>query len=104
MQRKKSHYLIGPSSPEKKSTISQYFTTTNCVVCGVQTQDRICQLCSSSGKLQITTLTLVEKLNDWEINYHNCVRVSEIALSEYRYVYDRHRRNLGNFFHILSSK
>lgn len=78
MQRKKSHYLICPSSPEKKNTISQYFATSSCVVCGIQTQDRICQRCSSGRNLPITTITLIEKLKSWEENYYNCIKVGEL--------------------------
>lgn len=96
MQRKKSHYLIGPTSPEKKSTINQYFTTTSCVVCGVHTQNRICQRCSSSKHLQNTTITLIEKLKGWEQNYHNCIRVNIFLLNW-------HRGRLWSFHVVLGN-
>lgn len=76
MQRTKSHYIIGLTSPEKKSTISQYFPITSCVVCGSQTTEKICQYCSSNDQLQHTTIVLTEKLKTWEENYYNCVKVS----------------------------
>lgn len=77
MQRNKSHYLRGPTSPEKKSTISQYFLTTSCVVCGMQTPDKICEKCSSSAQLQISTITLMERLKLWEESHISCVKVSK---------------------------
>ncbi|CAH2007335.1 unnamed protein product [Acanthoscelides obtectus] len=70
MPRKQTQYLLNSVSPGKKSTISQYFSTTSCVVCGEQTQTAICEKCTK--KPQLTMVTLMEKMRHWE-QYHQNV-------------------------------
>lgn len=74
MPRKQIQYLPTSVSPRKKSTISQYFSTTNCVGCSEQSQQGICENCCD--RPQITMITLMEKLKNWEQSYHNTVLVS----------------------------
>nr|CAH7768167.1 unnamed protein product [Callosobruchus chinensis] len=59
----------------KKSTISQYFVTSNCVSCGEQTKVGICDKCTS--KPQRTVITLMEKMRHWEQCYHNIVSICQ---------------------------
>nr|CAI5846392.1 unnamed protein product [Callosobruchus analis] len=59
----------------KKSTISQYFSTSNCVACGEQTKVGICDKCTS--KPQRTVVSLMEKMRNWEQCYHNVVCLNE---------------------------
>lgn len=74
MPRKQIKNLPGAVSPEKKSTISQYFSTTSCILCSEQTQTGICGKCSNEP--QIAMISLMERLKTWEQNYENCVLVS----------------------------
>ncbi|KAG5883184.1 hypothetical protein JTB14_018200 [Gonioctena quinquepunctata] len=67
MPRKVTQYLSSSVSPKKKSTISQYFSTTTCASCGDQTQLGICQNCCNSP--QTTVITLMEKMRTWQRNY-----------------------------------
>lgn len=75
MPRKHIQYLPNSVSPERKSTISQYFLNTNCVSCGEQTQSGICEECSKAP--HSTTVILMEKLRNWETSHRKCLQVSK---------------------------
>lgn len=65
MPRKQTHYLP-TSSPtkQKKSTISQYFSTTSCACCEEQTQNGLCNNCIV--KPQESMVILHDKVKNWE--------------------------------------
>lgn len=73
MPRKHVSYLP-VISPNKKSTISQYFVTISCAICGDQTKDGICEICSNDS--QNSTLILQNKVMIWEKNYYQTKLVS----------------------------
>lgn len=79
MPRKQIQYLP-TSSPAKgkKSTISQYFATTNCAICGEQTKTGLCLLCES--KPQKSAILLHEKVRAWEKSYYSTKTVSIIII------------------------
>ncbi|XP_072391181.1 DNA polymerase zeta catalytic subunit isoform X2 [Diabrotica undecimpunctata] len=79
MPRKKTQYLPGSTTPKKKSTISQYFSTSNCVSCEEQTQIGICEQCQS--RPQTTMVTLMEKMRNWEKNSQNILMVCQSCTS-----------------------
>lgn len=59
----------------KKSTISQYFSTTNCIAeCGSQTRKGICENCRQ--KPQKTMLILQSKITKLERRYDSVTRVN----------------------------
>lgn len=66
MPRKQFQYLP-VSSPMKKSTISQFFLTTCCAVCGQQSQNGMCTSCVEQP--QVSTVILHEKVRIWEQHY-----------------------------------
>ncbi|KAF7281979.1 hypothetical protein GWI33_003771 [Rhynchophorus ferrugineus] len=68
MPRRVTQYLPN-SSPTTKSTISQYFIAKLCACCSQPTQDGLCSKCYN--KPANTTITLVEKLQQWERKYHD---------------------------------
>ncbi|KAL3277041.1 hypothetical protein HHI36_012402 [Cryptolaemus montrouzieri] len=70
MPRKQLQCLPTVSSPSKKSTISQYFVSTLCAICGTQTQDGLCEECRK--RPQETVIILNEKVRQWETSYNNC--------------------------------
>lgn len=59
---KKQFQYLHTSSPVKgkKSTISQYFSTKNCVICNQQSKDGLCDACLA--KTQDTSAILHEKI------------------------------------------
>lgn len=69
MPRKQIQYLPSEQdiSKEKKSTISQYFATMNCAVCGNQTREGLCEACLETP--QQTIVVLHQKITTWERNY-----------------------------------
>ncbi|XP_050510996.1 DNA polymerase zeta catalytic subunit isoform X2 [Diabrotica virgifera virgifera] len=79
MPRKKTQYLPGSTTPKKKSTISQYFSTSNCVSCEEQTQTGICEQCQA--RPQTTMVTLMEKMRNWERNSQNILMVCQSCIS-----------------------
>ncbi|CAH1283427.1 unnamed protein product [Diabrotica balteata] len=79
MPRKKTQYLPGSTTPKKKSTISQYFSTSNCVSCEEQTQTGICEQCQA--RPQTTMVTLMEKMRNWEKNSQNILMVCQSCTS-----------------------
>uniref|UniRef100_A0A6P7G148 DNA polymerase zeta catalytic subunit-like n=1 Tax=Diabrotica virgifera virgifera TaxID=50390 RepID=A0A6P7G148_DIAVI len=79
MPRKKTQYLPGSTTPKKKSTISQYFSTSNCVSCEEQTQTSICEQCQA--RPQTTMVTLMEKMRNWERNSQNILMVCQSCIS-----------------------
>lgn len=58
----------------KKSTISQYFATMSCAVCGQQTRDGLCDACSKNP--QHSLVVLYTKVNNWERTYDEVSLVS----------------------------
>lgn len=59
----------------KKSTISQYFSTTNCITeCGNQTRKGICENCLQ--KPQMTLVKLHDKITKLEKRYDSVTRVN----------------------------
>lgn len=63
MPRKQFQYLP-KTSPTKKSTISQFFMTTSCTVCGQQSQNGICNNCIVQPQTSVTIMH--EKIRVWE--------------------------------------
>lgn len=61
------------SNVNKKATISQYFVTTNCVVCNQQTHAGICASCQPQS--QMLAVTLCTKMSMWERKYDSCIKV-----------------------------
>ncbi|XP_045467770.1 DNA polymerase zeta catalytic subunit isoform X2 [Harmonia axyridis] len=70
MPRKHLQYLPTATSPTKKSTISQYFVSTLCAICGVQTQYGLCNDCQKKPQQTVTILN--ERARQWEASYNNC--------------------------------
>lgn len=62
----------------KKSTISQYFATINCAVCGLQTSDGLCDKCCQNP--QKTLVALNEKIWRWERNFAEVNKVNNTYL------------------------
>ncbi|CAH0553547.1 unnamed protein product [Brassicogethes aeneus] len=66
-QMPRKHIQVLPtSSPGKKSTISQYFSTTSCASCGEQTKTGLCNDCCLNA--QTTVVNLTQKIKKWEQN------------------------------------
>lgn len=65
------------SSPtkNKKSTISQYFTTTSCACCSNQTREGLCEKCLD--KPQLSMVILQDKVKCWEQSYEEIKKVGE---------------------------
>lgn len=63
MPRKQYQYLP-KSSPTKKATISQFFMTTSCAVCGQQSQNGVCDNCISQSQTAVSIM--FEKVRVWE--------------------------------------
>lgn len=60
----------------KKSTISQYFSTTNCITdCGNQTRKGICEDCRQ--KPQKSLVIIHDKITKLERRYQSMVKVSK---------------------------
>ncbi|XP_066138537.1 DNA polymerase zeta catalytic subunit isoform X3 [Euwallacea fornicatus] len=68
MPRKSTRYLPN-SSPNIKTTISQYFVSKMCACCSDPTMEGICVKCRQ--KPHLAALVLMEKLRKWEENYNN---------------------------------
>ncbi|CAG9858268.1 unnamed protein product [Phyllotreta striolata] len=79
MPRRKTQFFANSITPKKKTTISQYFSTSCCVSCEEQTQTGICQNCVS--KPQETVYVLMEKLRMWEMSYHNIIKICQTCTS-----------------------
>nr|CAD7400920.1 unnamed protein product [Timema cristinae] len=58
---------------QKKSTISQYFATMSCAVCGSQTHSGLCGTCQTAP--QAVAVVLNEKLRAWERAHTNINKV-----------------------------
>ncbi|GLV38027.1 DNA polymerase zeta subunit 1 [Carabus blaptoides fortunei] len=63
------------SSNVKKSTISQYFATTSCAVCGQQSRDGLCETCSKDPQQSVVVLYM--KINNWERSYDEVSLICE---------------------------
>lgn len=74
MPRRQIKYL--PILSEKKSIISHFFSTINCVICGVQTQQGICEVCKAQP--QAAVVMLIDKVQLWEQNYKETNLVSTL--------------------------
>lgn len=60
----------------KKSTISQYFSTTNCVCdCGGHTQNGICDICLRSERKQLSAVILADKCLQLERKVNLCLEI-----------------------------
>lgn len=84
MPRKQLHYLAttSPSPMKKKSTISQYFSSTSCAACGEQTQtDLLCLKCKKTP--QQTVFVLMEKIRRWEHAFCTINTVSYINIASF---------------------
>jgi DNA polymerase zeta len=73
MPRKQFQYLRN-SSPVKRSTISQYFASNSCAVCGEHTQKYLCEKCAK--RPQSTVVMLHEKVRLWEQSFRSTSLVS----------------------------
>lgn len=76
MPRKQLQYL-STTSPSKKSTISQYFSSTSCAACSEQNQTSLCQKCENTP--QKSVFVLMEKMVRWEQAFHTTNTVSRIS-------------------------
>lgn len=72
MPRRQTKYLPIPS--EKKTIISHFFATISCAVCGVQTQQGLCEGCKEQP--QTTIVMLADKVQHWEHKYEEINLVS----------------------------
>lgn len=78
MPRKQFQYLRN-SSPVKRSTISQYFASNSCAVCGEHTQKYLCEKCAK--RPQSTVVMLHEKVRLWEQSFRSTSLVSACVAS-----------------------
>jgi hypothetical protein len=75
MPRKAVSYLpTSVPTGQKKSTISQYFATTDCAACARPTSTGLCAECAA--RPQPTVLALVDKVRVWERTYARITQVS----------------------------
>ncbi|KAK3773327.1 hypothetical protein RRG08_023212 [Elysia crispata] len=56
-----------------QGTISQFFATTDCPVCEVQTKRSVCEKCA--GNPQIVTWTIISRTRAWERTYSRLMEV-----------------------------
>ncbi|XP_064595699.1 uncharacterized protein LOC135462216 [Liolophura sinensis] len=61
------------SGENKKGTISQYFSVTNCPVCDEQTKEPLCPQCRRDP--QTVTVTLSARMRQWERTQHHLKQV-----------------------------
>lgn len=67
---------IAEQGASKKSTISQYFSTTNCVCdCGGQTQAGICSKCLRAENRQKSTLIISDKICQLDRKVNLCQEI-----------------------------
>ncbi|CAL1531888.1 unnamed protein product [Lymnaea stagnalis] len=67
------HLMGTAQSTAKQGTISQFFATTNCPVCEIQTKKSICDNCRRDPQLVVWTLTA--KIHDWDRTYNKLTQV-----------------------------
>lgn len=73
------------SAAAKKSTISQYFSSTNCVCdCGEHTQNGICSGCLRPQKAQQSTLILTDKCMQLERKLSLCNEICSSCCGQLR--------------------
>lgn len=95
----------------KKSTISQYFSTTNCVIdCGRQTKNGICSICEKQTTKSIAVLS--NTIGKIDRGYHLtqqicqscCSRIGDIRCGSLDcpvlYVMEVKRRNLNQMSYL----
>ncbi|XP_065368468.1 DNA polymerase zeta catalytic subunit [Calliphora vicina] len=100
-----------PNSKSKKSTISQFFSTTNCIVdCGRQTKQGICMECSQNSTRSM--IVLQSKISKIERSYLStqhicqacCGRVGDLKCGSLDcpvlYVLEVKRRDLQQIMHF----
>lgn len=68
--------LMAPD--QRKGTISQYFSATNCPVCDKQTNQPICNSCVKDP--QHVCVTLCDRIRRWEKVYHDLVQVCNTCM------------------------
>lgn len=69
-------FLKGPIDVTKKSTISQYFSSTNCVCdCGEHTKNGICSNCLKPHRRQQSALILSDKCMQMERKLRLCLDI-----------------------------
>lgn len=79
---RKSHVHLPTSDLSGlKKTISQYFTTMECVCCGDLTHSGVCERCRSNPQLLITSL--MNKIHSWEKTHLSITKVIIITLYSY---------------------
>ncbi|XP_078322604.1 uncharacterized protein LOC111104775 [Crassostrea virginica] len=66
------------STDQRKGTISQYFSATNCPVCDKQTNQAICNICVKDP--QNVCVTLCDRIRRWEKVYHDLVQVCNTCM------------------------
>lgn len=69
--------LMAPD--QRKGTISQYFSATNCPVCDKQTNQPICNSCVKDP--QHVCVTLCDRIRRWEKVYHDLVQVNSVFIN-----------------------
>ncbi|GFS12492.1 DNA polymerase zeta catalytic subunit-like [Elysia marginata] len=65
--------MIGVAPSVKQGTISQFFATTDCPVCDVQTKKPVCEKCAADP--QLVTWTVMTRLRTWERTYSRLMQV-----------------------------
>nr|XP_022909992.1 DNA polymerase zeta catalytic subunit [Onthophagus taurus] len=79
MPRKQHQYLPTSTSPgknkPKKNTITQFFSTLDCAICGALTQDGLCEKCKCNP--QQSGLLLHEKVRLWEQHFFNTLQICQ---------------------------
>lgn len=66
--------IILPESSNKKNTISQYFSTASCIVCGQHTTSGLCDDCCNLSQQTVTFLE--DKVRIWERSFFETTTVS----------------------------
>lgn len=89
MPRKQLLLPISPKKGYKKSTISQYFSTSSCAVCSQKAQEGLCEDCQN--KPQTSMVVLREKMRTWE---HSFLDTSLVSCFQFWLI-------ISNCYHLL---
>lgn len=103
--------IVCPNSKTKKSTISQFFSTTNCIIdCGRQTKQGVCEVCSSNATRSMVILqSKISKIERGYVTTQHicqscCGRVGDLKCSSLDcpvlYVLEVKRRDLQQITHF----
>ncbi|RUS90759.1 hypothetical protein EGW08_001470, partial [Elysia chlorotica] len=65
--------MIGIAPSVKQGTISQFFATTDCPVCEVQTKKPVCEKCTDNP--QVVSWTILSRTRAWERTYSRLMEV-----------------------------